>query len=169
MIHQKIATVGAGALVFQKNKVLLVQLNYGRFKGQWILPGGLLEAGEDPASAAIRELEEETNQVGRVMSPHSIRFRKEPTDIYWVFNVELTGQRPLAFPKEELMDVKYWLIEEALNSNEVRPMTRYFIRTALAASPGEEALPKEHTQRDKVFFTITSTEQVELIPDGDLT
>lgn len=41
-----------------RTEVLLVQQNYGhRFFG---LPGGKIESGEDPLSAAIRELYEET-------------------------------------------------------------------------------------------------------------
>ena len=146
------ATVGAGALVFQNEKILLVQVNYGQFKGQWILPGGLVEVGEDPASAARRELREETNQEGSIICSHSVRFRNEPPDVYWVYKMELVYPKPISFPKEELKDAKFWSVEDALKAIEVRPMTQYFIQTALVANPNEVLFPKGHIQRDTVYF-----------------
>ena len=53
-------THGAGVVLLQDQQVLLVQMNYGKFKGQWILPGGMLEPAEFPHQAAQRETLEET-------------------------------------------------------------------------------------------------------------
>jgi len=39
----------------------------GRPEGTWALPKGLLEPGEDPASTALREVEEETGARGTVV------------------------------------------------------------------------------------------------------
>lgn len=44
-----------------KNKVLLV---FDRYKQCWELPGGRIESGEKPGACAIRELFEETSQIG---------------------------------------------------------------------------------------------------------
>jgi ADP-ribose pyrophosphatase YjhB (NUDIX family) len=55
-----ISTIGAGCLVIEDKKILLVSPNYGKAKGAWILPGGFVEAGERPEMSAIRELKEET-------------------------------------------------------------------------------------------------------------
>ncbi|MDH5508486.1 MAG: NUDIX domain-containing protein [Anaerolineae bacterium] len=48
------------ALVFieQAGKILLVKQR--KAPGYWSLPGGLMEAGEDPVQAAVREVLEET-------------------------------------------------------------------------------------------------------------
>jgi len=52
-----------------KNQVLLVRQDYGyRFFG---LPGGVVEPGETPAAAAIRELFEETGLRTDAVTPHS--------------------------------------------------------------------------------------------------
>src|SRR5690242_14444372 len=49
--------VGAGALLRdQEGRVLLVHPVY---KDDWEIPGGIVEAGESPVSAVLRELQEE--------------------------------------------------------------------------------------------------------------
>jgi 8-oxo-dGTP diphosphatase len=52
-------TEGAAAIIFDSSGlVLIVKENYGRRR--WSLPGGLIEPGETPEEAAIRETMEET-------------------------------------------------------------------------------------------------------------
>lgn len=52
--------IGANTIVERDGRVLLVKLNYGPREGRWALPGGLVEMGETPEEAAVRETEEET-------------------------------------------------------------------------------------------------------------
>ena len=52
--------VGAGALVHDGNKVLLVKRKFPPNEGRWALPGGLVELGERVTDAALREVREET-------------------------------------------------------------------------------------------------------------
>lgn len=48
-------------------RLLLCRLSPGELDvGLWTLPGGGVEFGEDPARAAMRELQEETGLVGRI-------------------------------------------------------------------------------------------------------
>jgi 8-oxo-dGTP diphosphatase len=56
-----ISNTGAGVLCFPNEKALLVQMNYGKYRGEWILPGGMVEASKHPHMAVIREAKEETN------------------------------------------------------------------------------------------------------------
>lgn len=52
----------AGILVRHNNKVLLCKRNNkGTLPGEWSLPGGSLEEGENPAEGAMREFFEETH------------------------------------------------------------------------------------------------------------
>ncbi len=52
--------VGVGGLVFKEGKVLLVRRAHAPAKGQWSIPGGLVEVGELLSVAVAREVLEET-------------------------------------------------------------------------------------------------------------
>ena len=49
-----------GALIFRRNRVLLVERGKEPLKGYWSLPGGLVETGERLQEAIKREVREET-------------------------------------------------------------------------------------------------------------
>ena len=53
--------VGVGAVVVRDGKALIIKRAHEPRKGEWSLPGGLLELGESLADAARREIKEETN------------------------------------------------------------------------------------------------------------
>ena len=52
--------VGVGGIVVHENRVLLVQRGTEPLKGQWSIPGGLVDVGETLREAVIREVREET-------------------------------------------------------------------------------------------------------------
>lgn len=60
--------VAAYALIVDENdQILLVRVAPGYAAvGQWTLPGGGLNFGEDPSDGALRELEEETGLTGEI-------------------------------------------------------------------------------------------------------
>jgi ADP-ribose pyrophosphatase YjhB (NUDIX family) len=53
--------VGVGAVIVDDGKVVLVKRKYEPLKGQWSLPGGMVEIGETLESALAREMLEETS------------------------------------------------------------------------------------------------------------
>jgi ADP-ribose pyrophosphatase YjhB (NUDIX family) len=53
-------TVGVGAVVVRDGKALIIKRAHEPRKGEWSLPGGMLELGESLADAARREIKEET-------------------------------------------------------------------------------------------------------------
>ena len=52
--------VGVGAIIVDQARVLLVRRGREPLKGQWSLPGGLLELGESLTAGVAREVREET-------------------------------------------------------------------------------------------------------------
>jgi ADP-ribose pyrophosphatase YjhB (NUDIX family) len=53
--------VAAAVLVEREGRILLVRRVNEPYRGDWSLPAGFVDAGEDPARAAERECLEETN------------------------------------------------------------------------------------------------------------
>jgi 8-oxo-dGTP diphosphatase len=52
--------LGVGALIFDRDRVLLVERGRPPLTGEWSLPGGLVETGERLEDAVVREVWEET-------------------------------------------------------------------------------------------------------------
>jgi len=52
--------VGVGAVVVDRGRVLLIRRGTEPLKGQWSLPGGMLELGESLVAGVVREVREET-------------------------------------------------------------------------------------------------------------
>ena len=52
--------VGVGGVVIHRNRALLIRRGSEPLKGEWSIPGGLIEVGESLSGAARRELKEET-------------------------------------------------------------------------------------------------------------
>ncbi len=48
------------SIIINNNKILLVKRKVDPCKGEWALPGGFIEVGENPEEACLRELKEET-------------------------------------------------------------------------------------------------------------
>ena len=71
--------IGAYALCVRDAHLLLARLAPGlREAGQWTLPGGGLNWGEDPAAGVLRELAEETGLAGTITGLAGVYSRTYP-------------------------------------------------------------------------------------------
>jgi len=58
--YPKHPLIGVGALILDRDRILMAQRGKEPLKGWWSLPGGLLELGESLADGIRREVREET-------------------------------------------------------------------------------------------------------------
>ena len=61
--------IGVGAVIVEDGRVLLVKRGHPPLKGEWSIPGGVLEVGETVRQAAMREALEET---GLMVETHDL-------------------------------------------------------------------------------------------------
>jgi len=52
--------VGVGAVIINQGKIALIKRGNEPARGKWTIPGGLVELGESPEQAVVRETREET-------------------------------------------------------------------------------------------------------------
>jgi ADP-ribose pyrophosphatase len=58
--YPKHPLVGVGAVIIKEGKMILVKRGAEPGRGQWSIPGGLVELGESVRDAVVREAKEET-------------------------------------------------------------------------------------------------------------
>ena len=85
-----------------KGEILFVQRAYGREKGKWSLPGGLVDPGESSRHAAYRETREETGIIVKITH----RLFTGNTSPVKVFVGQPVGGR-LKFQRRECLDVRW--------------------------------------------------------------
>ena len=66
---RQVTRIGAYALCVDDGRILLTRIAPGYWSGigEWTLPGGGLDFGEDPRDGALRELTEETGLRGEIL------------------------------------------------------------------------------------------------------
>ena len=104
--------VGVGAVIVDQSKIALIKRGNEPSKGKWTIPGGLVELGESPEEAVIRETKEET--CIEVINPQLI-------DV--VSNVDLDAQRKVKYHYviiDYLVKVKSGTIKAASDAAELR-------------------------------------------------
>jgi 8-oxo-dGTP diphosphatase len=68
----------AGALIVDGDRVLLSERGINPYRGDWDIPGGFLEAGEDPADGVRREVREETGLEVELEGPFAVLVDRYP-------------------------------------------------------------------------------------------
>lgn len=104
-----------GAVVFDAaGRLLLIQRGNPPAQGQWSLPGGRVEPGEDGPQAVVRELREETSLRGRITEMVGEVRRDAPDGSIYViedFLLEVDGA-PEPSAGDDAMDARWFTIDE---------------------------------------------------------
>ncbi len=105
------------ALTPQDQLLMVRQFRYGAGKALWELPAGKLEAGEDPALCAARELEEETGYRAEKILPFGIL---HPTPAYcqeviYIYKAENLTQTNQHLDEGEFLEIAAIPFEQAVD------------------------------------------------------
>jgi 8-oxo-dGTP diphosphatase len=100
----------ARAIILNKNEeILLNRRASGHLEGKWEIPGGLIEPGEHPRDAAIREVFEETGLIFDAKSLFKKDVQRTPDSIFtWkihYYSGDATGQ--LHLDPNEVSEAEY--------------------------------------------------------------
>ena len=94
--YPKQPIVGVGGVVIERNRVLLVQRGQPPLKGEWSIPGGMVELGESLEEAVRREVQEETGLAVEPLAPIEVfdRIQKNgPRVLYHYVIVDFACRR----------------------------------------------------------------------------
>ena len=128
--------IGVGAVIVQSGRVLLVRRNTEPLRGEWSVPGGMLELGEKLRDGVRREVREETSievEPGEVLDVFDSIFSDTlgRTQYHYVLIDYLC--RPLAGQARagsDVSDVK-WVDQDALPAMQLRESIEQVVRKAL--------------------------------------
>jgi 8-oxo-dGTP diphosphatase len=142
--HPERPIVAVGAVIIDGSRVLLVQRGQEPLKGQWSLPGGVVETGETLKAALVREVREETClevEVGPVVEVlDSIRLDAQGRIEYHYIIIDYAcrlraGAPSLAACGSDAAALA-WVEATDLERYEVTPTAIAVIRKALASAIG---------------------------------
>lgn len=133
--------LGVGAVIIRDDRVLLVRRATEPLKGEWSVPGGVLELGEKLRDGAAREAREETGlhvEAGEILDVFDSIFPDGDgrTQYHYVLIDFLC--RPIAgeaTPGSDVSELK-WVSQEELATLDLRDSIAQVLRKGLAAAKG---------------------------------
>lgn len=142
----EVTRIGAYGILMDENRVLLCRLSsqVPGFAGNWTLPGGGIEFGEQPADAMVREVEEETglHVIPKVIvDAHSLQREfggRNMHSIRIVYLADVAGGE-LRFEQDGTTDRCEWFTEEEARTLPLVELGKEGIELAFGSSSGSEA------------------------------
>jgi 8-oxo-dGTP diphosphatase len=117
------------------DEILLLHRNTDKFV-HWELPGGKVEDGEDPASAAVREFAEETGLVVEIVRKlgkgEFSQIQDDKSYEYDWFLAEVVGEPEPAVQEPQLHDDIGWFSLEAIDQLDSISKNMEVLRAAIA-------------------------------------
>lgn len=133
-------SIGVGAVVLSPTgKVLLVQEKPlpGKSTGYFKLPGGMVDANEHLADAAVREVQEETGVTAFFDSFLGLRHHHQgqfgASNLYMVCRLTAEETEPKPDPRE-ILQARWFDCAEYLNDASASPYNKLLVQTALTGS-----------------------------------
>jgi ADP-ribose pyrophosphatase YjhB (NUDIX family) len=138
--YRKGYSIGVGAVVLYANRALLIQRASGRNVGDWMIPGGFIEAHETIDVAVVRELKEETGITAEVEGLIGVRNQVYDAEnsAYFIFLLQASDDR-IQKDDLEVADAGFFALGEVEALSQLQPLSRKIVTKALK---GEVSLLK---------------------------
>jgi ADP-ribose pyrophosphatase YjhB (NUDIX family) len=129
--------VGVGGVVIHLKRVLLIRRKREPLKGEWSLPGGLVELGEELHEAVRRELKEETGLDVEPLEIMAVFDRIMGKDVrsgrvryhFVIVDYACRWKRGRISPSSDVVDAR-WVRREDLSSYHLTPLAAAVIGEA---------------------------------------
>lgn len=134
--YPKQPIVGVGGVVIRGNRVLLIRRGREPLKGEWSIPGGMLELGESLEEGVSREVWEETGLKVRPLEPLLVfdRIQKNGERVkyhYVIIDYVCRRTSGRLKPGSDVLDAR-WVEREDLPGYRITPKAAAVIADAFA-------------------------------------
>jgi len=130
------AVVVAGVVIKKEDKYLLVQESQEKCYGKWNPPAGKVDEGDSIEKTAVKEAKEESGFDVELVRKIGIYQEKATDAVKHVFEAKIIGGE-ISFPEDEILDVKWFSIDEVKAMAEKDELREKFIIDVIAEMEAE--------------------------------